>query len=94
IRLANQIVSSDILELIEISPEYSVHQLKVTSDMIGKTLEDLHLRKKYDAVVIAIRRKDQLIIIPGANERIKDGDYIMVIVRTANLKKLMQQTKD
>ncbi len=94
VRLANQIVSSDILELIEISPEYGVHQMKATKDMIGKTLAELNLRKKYDVVVIAIKRKDELVVIPGADEKILDEDSIIVIVRTSNLKKLLHHTKD
>ena len=91
VRLANQLVSSDILELIEISPEYSVHQLKATKDMWGKDLEELNLRKKYDAVVIAIRKKDQLVIVPTAEEKIVEGDIVIMILRTANLKKLLHK---
>ena len=94
VRLANQIVSSDILELIEISPEYGVHQMKATPDMFGKTLAELNLRKKYDVVVIAIKRKEELIVIPGADEKITEGDDITVIVRASNLKKLLSGIKD
>lgn len=94
VRLANQIVSSDILELIEISPDYSVHQMKATPEMFGKTLAELNLRKKYDVVVIAIKRKEELIVVPGADEEIMEGDSIIVIVRTSNLKKLLHHTKE
>lgn len=93
VRLANQIVSSDILEFIEISPEYGVHQMNATPEMFGKTLAELNLRKKYDVVVIAIKRKEELIVIPGADEKILGGDSIMVIVRTSNLKKLLKSAK-
>src|SRR3989338_4518465 len=34
VRLANQLVSSDVLELIEISPDYSVHHMVALPDMI------------------------------------------------------------
>lgn len=89
-RLANQIVSSDILELIEISPEFCVDQLKATKEMFGKSLADLNLRKRYEVVVIAIKRKDKLIIIPPKEEKILEGDLLIVILRTANLKNLMK----
>lgn len=93
IRLANQLVSSDILELIEISPEYCIHQMKTTPDMFEKTLADLNLRKRYEVVVIAIKRGDHLIIIPTAKEMIKEGDELIVILRTDNLKKLIKLAK-
>ena len=89
-RLANQIVSSDILELIEISPEFCVDQLKATKEMFGKSLADLNLRKRYEVVVIAIKRQDKLIIIPPKEEKILEGDLLIVILRTANLKNLMK----
>jgi len=89
-RLANQIVSSDILELIEISPEFCVDQLKATKEMFGKSLADLNLRKRYEVVVIAIKRQDKLTIIPPKEEKILEGDLLIVILRTANLKNLMK----
>lgn len=89
-RLANQILSSDILDLIEISPEYSVHQLKAASDMFGKSLAALDLRRKHNAIVIAVKRKDELIIIPNADEKIEDGDYLIVIIKTANLQNMLR----
>ena len=90
IRLANQIVSSDILELIEISPEFCVEQFKATKEMFGKSLADLDLRKRYEVVIIAIKRKDDLIIIPPKDEKILDGDVLIAVLRTANLKNLMK----
>ena len=89
-RLANQIVSSDILELIEISPEFCVDQLKANKEMFGKSLADLNLRKRYEVVVIAIKREDKLIIIPPKDEKILEGDVLIVILRTANLKNVMK----
>ena len=93
-RLANQIVSSDILELIEISPEFCVEQFKATKEMFGKSLADLNLRKRYEVVVVAIKRKDQLIIIPPKDEKILEDDMLIVILRTSNLKTLMKLMKE
>ena len=93
-RLANQIVSSDILELIEISPEFCVDQIKATKEMFGKSLADLNLRRRYEVVVIAIKREDKLIIIPPKDEKILEGDVLIVILRTANLKNVMKLIKE
>lgn len=89
VRLANQIVSSDILEMIEISQEYSIHQIRASKKMVGRNLADLKLREKYGAVVIAIKREDALNVIPSATEVIGKGDILITIVRTANLHKLV-----
>ncbi|PIN72555.1 potassium uptake system protein, partial [Candidatus Woesearchaeota archaeon CG10_big_fil_rev_8_21_14_0_10_45_5] len=65
IRLANQLVSSEILEYIEISKEYSVQELAVPRGLIGKTLMQLDFRKKYNVSIIAIKRKDEIIVVPS-----------------------------
>ena len=47
IRLANQLTSSDILEFIEVSPDYKVNELIAPSALLGQKLASLDLRKKY-----------------------------------------------
>src|SRR3989338_529768 len=47
VRLANQLTQSDILEFIEVSPEYIVKELKVPKKFIGKSLRDLRLPNDY-----------------------------------------------
>jgi len=86
VRLANQIVSSDILEFIEISPDYSIEEVKAVEEFIGKSLKVLDLRKRYGISVMALRRGAELIIIPPAEEAIKEGDILIVIGETKNIK--------
>ncbi|HII15665.1 MAG TPA: TrkA family potassium uptake protein [Nanoarchaeota archaeon] len=85
-RLANQLVSSDILEFIELSPEYSMEEIKACGDMIGKTIKDLKLRDKYNIVAIALRRADKVIVIPSADEKVKAGDILILMGATKEIK--------
>lgn len=88
IRMAHQMVSSDILDYIEISPEYSVQQVNVKDEFVDKSLEELHLRRKYDVIVLAIKREDKLIIIPKFDEVLKADDMLVVLVRTEKAQEL------
>ena len=38
IRLANQLISSDILDIIEISPEYTIQEFNAKKEFVGKEL--------------------------------------------------------
>jgi len=89
IRLANQLVSSEILEYIEISKEYSVQELAVPRGLIGKTLMQLDFRKKYNVSIIAIKRKDEIIVVPSRTDELKQGDILFLIGRHANIKKFI-----
>ncbi|MBS3159139.1 TrkA family potassium uptake protein, partial [Candidatus Woesearchaeota archaeon] len=53
IRLANQLISSDILDIIEISPEYTVQEFTAKKEFFGKTLSELDLRKRHNVAVLA-----------------------------------------
>ncbi len=85
-RLANQLVSSDVLEFIELSPEYSLEEIKACEDMVGKSIKDIKLREKYNIVIIALRRKNSVSVLPHADEKISEGDILILIGATKDIK--------
>ena len=87
IRLANQLISSDVLDIIEISPEYTVQEFKTKKKFVGKTLSELDLRKKYNVAVLAIKRDQNLVILPSADERIRKDDVLLAVGKTKDIQK-------
>lgn len=85
-RLANQLVSSDVLEFIELSPEYSLEELKACDGMAGKQIKEIRLREKYNIVVIALRRGEKVIVLPSADEIIGENDILILIGATKDIK--------
>ncbi len=85
IRLANQLVSSDILEYIEISPDYQAAEVDAPDKFVDRRLEELDLRKKYSIMIIAIKRGNENIIIPSPEEFILKGDVLVVVGQTKDI---------
>lgn len=85
IRLANSLASSNILEYIELSPDYGVAEIVATVDFADKTLRDLNLRARYGANVVAIRSGDDVKVSPGAEDRVREGDILVVLGSTESL---------
>jgi trk system potassium uptake protein len=85
IRLANQLVSSDILEYIEVSPDYQVAEIEIPKNFINKKLEELNLIKRYRILVIAIKRQNKTIIVPTVNERLLEDDIIVIVGQTSDI---------
>lgn len=85
IRLANQLVSSDILEYIEVSPDYQAAEIDAPESFIGKKLEDLKLTKKYRILVIALKRENENIIIPSSKQIVAKGDVIVIVGKTEDI---------
>lgn len=85
IRLAKNLVSKNVLEFIELSEDYSVIELRVTEDWIGKSLEELDMRKKYGVNVVAIKNHDNVNISVLGSYKIQENDRLVVIGQNENL---------
>jgi trk system potassium uptake protein TrkA len=81
IRVAHQLVSPNLLDYIELSNEYTIVELTVPKRLSGLSLKELDLRAKYGCSVIAINKKDNVIIAPMAHDILNEKD-VMVIIGT------------
>ncbi|ABW19512.1 potassium channel family protein [Alkaliphilus oremlandii] len=87
-RVAHNLVSTNVLDYIELAPDYSVMEIAVVDEWIGKTLLDLNIRSKYGINVMAIKRKHEINVSPIAMDRLEKDDVLVVIGNNKALKKL------
>jgi trk system potassium uptake protein TrkA len=57
IRVAHSLIRPQVLEQLELSEEYSIVELPTPAHLIGKTLQESHLRSQHGVNLIAIKRK-------------------------------------
>lgn len=88
IRVARNLVSSNLLDYLELSPDYSILETVASPRVIGKTLGELNLRARLGVSIIAIRHGDNINLSPGANDMILEGDTLVVMGPTSQLGKL------
>ena len=79
IRVAHNLVSSSIVDYIELSSDYSILEIKPLKVWDNKTLNELKLRSKYGINVIAIKKGEEIDITPSANAVIDSEDTLVVI---------------
>ncbi|RAK06478.1 trk system potassium uptake protein TrkA [Halanaerobium saccharolyticum] len=87
-RIAQNLISSNVLDYIEFAPEYGVIEILASEKMTGKTLKELELRANFDVNVMAIKRGEQLYISPGADDKIMEGDKLVLMGKNENLDKM------
>lgn len=90
IRVAHNLVASNILDYIELAPDYSIMEISSLVEWEGQTLIELDIRSKYGINVMAIKHGNQINVSPKANDRIEKGDILVVIGHNDDLKKLEQ----
>ncbi|MGD8188684.1 potassium channel family protein [Brevibacillus ginsengisoli] len=86
IRVAHNLISSNVLDFIELAEDYSVAEVFASKRMIGKTLRQIDVRAKYGVNVIAIKSNEKFNIAPGPDELIKEKDILVVIGHNMGLK--------
>ncbi|OFI06142.1 Ktr system potassium uptake protein A [Clostridium acetireducens DSM 10703] len=88
VRVAHNLVSTNILDYIELSQDYSIAEIASPSEWYGKTLDELNVRANYGINIVAIKRENDINVSPAAEDTIKPGDIIVAIGSTSELSKL------
>lgn len=78
-RIANNIVSNNVLDYLELSDEHSIVEIVAREKLSGHSIIDLDIRARYGINIVAIKRDKDIIVSPQANEVIQDEDILIVI---------------
>lgn len=89
VRLAKNLLSSDFVDLIELSEDFIMIELSVKKEWIGKNLIELNLRKKYDINIVAIKENDKISINVDPQKALGSNMTLIVIANNTSLKKLL-----
>ncbi len=85
VRVAHSLVSDNILDHIELDPEYSIVEIVTPNSWVGKTLIELDLRVKYEISVLAIKTGKTINVTPSPNEELKQGSILVVIGQSSSI---------
>ena len=91
-RVAHHLVSSTVMDYIELSPDLNIMEITVPPALVGKTLAGTDLRAKYGINVVAIKRGDDIIVPPLPSEEIIDHDILVVVGSIKGIQRLEEHT--
>jgi trk system potassium uptake protein len=78
-RIANNLISSNVLDYLELSDKHSIVEIVASERLDGHSLLELDIRARYGINIVAIRRGTNVIVSPLASEIIRKGDILVVI---------------
>ena len=91
LRLAHNLVSSNILDFIELSPDLSIVEINAPAFVMGKTLAESNLRALYEVNVVALKRAGEIKVPPRPDEMIQEEDVLVLVGRNEGLRRLEEQ---
>ena len=87
VRVAHNLVSSNILDYIELSAEHSMVEIEALSEWNDKSIKDIKIRGKYGINVVAIKNGNSINVSPSAEYVIKDKDVLVALGSSEDLSK-------
>jgi len=88
VRLARRLAGINFVDFLELSQDKGVVEIVTPDHLVGKSLREAEIRQQYGLAVVAIRRGDDVVISPRAEEVIQPNDILVVLGRIANCEKL------
>lgn len=78
-RIAHNLISEKIMDFIELSPDYSLMEMRPHPEWVGKPLRELDLRGKHRINVVAVRSGKETNAMPSADTVIGADDVMLVV---------------
>ena len=78
-RIAHNLVSEKIMDFIELSPDYSLVEMRPRPEWVGKPLKELNLRTRHRINVVAVRSGETVNAMPDMNTCIGENDVMLVV---------------
>lgn len=93
VRIARNLVYSNVLDYIELSPNHSIMEIESSEIWHGKTLKDINFRNKYGVNVVAVKQENDIQVSPGAEYMITPKDIIVAIGTNKQLENIQKKIK-
>ena len=87
-RVARGLGLRSIVEYLPLAADSSLVEVQVPAEFLGKTLAELEIRKRYQVLVVAIKRGEGLVIATGGDERLLPGDILVLVGKDSDLDKV------
>jgi trk system potassium uptake protein TrkA len=87
-RVARAIGLRSVVEYLPLSAEASLIELQVPAGFAGRTLAELDVRRRFSVLVVAIKRGEALMMATSGDERLAEGDVLVLVGRDEDLDRI------
>jgi trk system potassium uptake protein TrkA len=100
VRLAHRLIAPNVLEYLELAQGYSIEEIEVPGQFVGKPLKEASIRTTYGINVIAIKRRvtklvrgewknvEEMNVNPDAEDILQKGDVMVIVGKEEDLDRL------
>ncbi|MCI7814117.1 MAG: TrkA family potassium uptake protein [Lachnospiraceae bacterium] len=87
-RVAKNMVFGKFIDTFELSSDFSMVEMKVPSEWVGKTLKELDVRGRYKINIVGVRQGTQFHVVLDPDEPLQSDQVLLAVGNNEKLKKL------
>ena len=88
VRLANRLVNTNIMEMIELRGGIAITELRLSSKITGKSVYQSNIRQKFRLNIIALEHNGETRTEIAPEDILSENDYIVVVGARENVRRL------
>ncbi|MDF2612907.1 MAG: TrkA family potassium uptake protein [Clostridia bacterium] len=78
-RVAANLIAGNIIDYIQLSPDYSIMEISILPEWSNSTIKDLNVRSKYGINIIAVEHEGGINVSPEPEYIISPEDVLVVV---------------
>jgi trk system potassium uptake protein TrkA len=82
--------ANHVFDYIAINSEYSIFEIPVASEWVGKTIKEVNFRARYKVSILGIKKNDVTKLMPMADHEFDAKEHLMVIGQIEDVKRLLK----
>ncbi len=92
-KLAVRYNANNIFDYVQLTADYSIYEIPILPGWVGKSIVEVDVRKKYRINIIAVKNREILQPMPGADYIFRTEDHVVVIGKSNDVFKLSGKRK-
>lgn len=88
VRLGKRLISSTFMDYIALDNSVEIRQISAPESMLGASVMELNIRKKYGLNIIAVQNGHETNIEIAPDYRFREGDVLVVIGKIKNIDRM------
>lgn len=82
--------ANHVYDYVEVNDEYSIFEIPVAEEWIGKTIKEVNFRAKYHVSILGIKKEGKTKMMPGVEYRFKEDEHLMVVGKMEDITKILK----
>lgn len=92
-KLAVQYSLSNIFDYTEISSDTGIYEIPILDSWDNHSILELNIRNKYKINILAIKKDEEVVSMPGADYVFSHGDHVLVLGKQRDMEKYVSKIK-